>query len=604
MARRIRGWVDRYSAPFYFVSIALFLGAFVTLTIAAIPGGLGATWWLCLLAVAVLILPLSEVAVALVNQFLTLFLAPKVLPKLDFQEGISADHLTFVVIPAMLTGPSSTPALLERLETHYLANPDPGLRFALLTDFCDAQQETLPQDDELLQDALARVEALNKRYCNGGPDIFFMFHRRRLWNAAERCWMGWERKRGKLLEFNRLVRGDNATSYRVLSALPERLPRPRFVITLDADTRMTRDTARRLVGSLAHPLNRPRFDSDGARVVEGFGVLQPRISFHLTAATHSRFAALLASSGGIDPYSTAASDAYMDLFGVGSFTGKGIYDVDAFEAATGKTFPENQILSHDLIEGNYARCGLLSDTELFDDFPARYHAYARREHRWARGDWQLLPWLGPRVPTSSGLRANPLPLVEQWKVFDNLRRSLVPPAILLLLVLGWLILPGSPWLWTAAAFAALALPLIQSFLGSIFGCVRSGSLAGLNSGYGGGGLAVVAHVLLDLTFLAHRAVLMLDAIARTLVRLFLTRRRLLEWETAASAEQRLKSGVLPFVSSMWPAPAIAIAIGTLLIVSRPQALPAAATFLVAWFLSPAVAFLVSQPPRIAQSATS
>jgi cyclic beta-1,2-glucan synthetase len=237
-----------------------------------------------------------------------------------------------------------------------------------------------------------------------------MFHRRRLWNAAERCWMGWERKRGKLLEFNRLVRGASGTSYSVLSAAPERLPRPRFVITLDADTQMTRDTARRLVGSLAHPLNRPRFDAAQLRVVEGFGVLQPRISFHLTAATHSRFAALLAISRGIDPYSAAASDAYMDLFGVGSFTGKGIYDVDAFEAATGTTFPENHVLSHDLIEGNYARCGLLSDTELFDDFPARYHAYACREHRWVRGDWQLLPWLGRQVPTPNGLRANPLRL--------------------------------------------------------------------------------------------------------------------------------------------------------------------------------------------------
>ena len=220
--------------------------------------------------------------------------------------------------------------------------------------------------------------------------------------------MGWERKRGKLLEFNRLLRGARDTSYAVMSADPASLPRIRFVITLDADTQMPRDAAGRLVGTLAHPLNRPRFDPAGGRVVAGYGVLQPRISFHLTAATRSRFAALLATSGGIDPYSTAASDAYMDLFGVGSFTGKGIYDVDAFEAATGETFPENHILSHDLIEGNYARCGLVSDTELFDDFPARYHAYARREHRWVRGDWQLLPWLGrARADARAGRRRQP-----------------------------------------------------------------------------------------------------------------------------------------------------------------------------------------------------
>ena len=371
--------------------------------------------------------------------------------------------------------------LLERLEIHYLANPDPCLRYALLTDFADAEHETLPQDEELLRDALARVQALNERYSNRGEDIFFLLHRRRLWNASERCWMGWERKRGKLLEFNRLIRGASGTSFGVLSAASERLPRPRFVITLDADTQMTRDTAKRLVGSLAHPLNRPRFDTNQQRVVEGFGVLQPRVSFHLTAATHSRFAAILAVSGGIDPYSAAASNTYMDLFGVGSFTGKGIYDVDAFEAATGTTFPENQILSHDLIEGNYARCGLLSDTELFDDFPARYHAYARREHRWVRGDWQLLPWLGRHVPAANGFKANPLPLVERWKLLDNLRRSLVSPAIVVLLVLGWIALPGSPWLWTATALATLAVPLFQSFLGRIFDCVRNRSLAGLKN---------------------------------------------------------------------------------------------------------------------------
>ena len=230
---------------------------------------------------------------------------------------------------------------------------------------------------------------------------------------------------------------------------------------------------------LAHPLNAaPASTRRSVNVVAGYGVLQPRVSFHLVAATHSRFAALLAASGGIDPYATAASDAYMDLFGLGSFTGKGIYDLDAFEAATGKTFPVDQILSHDLIEGNYARCGLASDTELFDDFPARYHAYARREHRWVRGDWQLLPWLGPWVPSVEGRRRNPLPLLERWKLFDNLRRSLVAPALVLLLVLGWMVFPGSPWLWTAVALAVPAFPLLQVIGGTLFSAVRKGSFPG------------------------------------------------------------------------------------------------------------------------------
>ena len=290
----------------------------------------------------------------------------------------------------------------------------------------------------------------NSRVSSPLPDrCFFLSHRRRTLEPGRRA-AGWAGS-GSGASSRSSIACSGATAGRAIrsrAAIRRSLSSTRFVITLDADTQMPREAASRLVGTLAHPLNQPRFDPERGRVVEGYGVLQPRVSFHLTAATHSRFAALLASSGGIDPYSTAASDTYMDLFGLGSFTGKGIYDVDAFEAATGHTFPENQILSHDLIEGNFARCGLLSDTELFDDFPARYHAYARREHRWVRGDWQLLPWLGRRVPTAGGRRANPLPTLERWKLFDNLRRSLVPPALVLLLALGWTVLPGSPWLWT------------------------------------------------------------------------------------------------------------------------------------------------------------
>ena len=334
--------------------------------------------------------------------------------------------------------------------------------------------------------------------------------------------MGWERKRGKLSEFNRLLRGDLGTTYTEFSSDPTAVPRTRFVITLDADTQMPRDTVRRLIGTIAHPLNQPRFDATAGRVVQGYGVLQPRVSFHMTAALHSHFAALQAASGGIDPYSSAASDAYMDLFGLGSFTGKGIYDLEAFEAATGETFPENRILSHDLIEGNYARCGLLSDTELFDDFPARYHAYARREHRWVRGDWQLLPWLGRHVPTARGQRLNPLPALERWKLFDNLRRSLVPPALVAMLVLGWAVLPGSPWLWTAIGLGVLALPLLKWLISAVVCLARTFSLRGFSS-WRSSVPQMVGQVALSFVFLADQARLMCDAIGRTLTRLLITR---------------------------------------------------------------------------------
>jgi cyclic beta-1,2-glucan synthetase len=334
----------------------------------------------------------------LVNFFATYLLPPRALPKLDFKDGIPIDCTTFVVMPSMLLRPESATVLLERLEIHYLSNPDPQLRFALLTDFADAPAETMPEDEEYLRAALAGVQALNERYAAGGPERFFLFHRRRLWSAGQGCWMGWERKRGKLAEFNRLLRGARDTSYAVVSGDLGQLPHVRYVITLDVDTQLPRETAKRLVGTLAHPLNQAYFDPERRRVTDGYGVLQPRVSLRLTTGQTTRFTTLFARSAGLDPYTTAVSDVYQDLFGLGSYTGKGIYDVDAFEAATGRAFPDNRILSHDLIEGNYARCGLVTDIELLDDFPARYPVYARREHRWVRGDWQILPWLFRRVP--------------------------------------------------------------------------------------------------------------------------------------------------------------------------------------------------------------
>ncbi len=579
----------------YFGLIAVLTAALVA-PFAAM--GTAAGPWMVALAVLVLLVPASEIAIGVVHHVLTLTLPPRVLPKLDFRDGIAADCPTFVVMPSMLVRPESAAVLIERLEIHYLTNPDAMLRFALLTDFADAPEENRPEDEGYVREALEGIRSLNERYAAGGPDKFFLFHRKRLWNPKQGVWMGWERKRGKLSEFNRLLRGATDTSYAVASGDISRLPETRFVITLDADTMLLRDTARRLVGTMAHPLNLPVFDPEKGRVVEGFGVLQPRVSIHLTGASRTRFTRILAGSAGIDPYSTAVSDVYMDLFDSGSFTGKGIYDVDAFESATGRTFPENQILSHDLIEGNYARCGLVTDIELFDDFPSRYHAYARREHRWVRGDWQLLPWLGPTVPTADGARPNPLPAPERWKVLDNLRRSLVPPSVVLLLVLGWTVLPGPAWLWTLLALAVPALPLVQQVSGALIGAVRKGSLAPL------GGLRDVPATAmssgLTIAFLADQARLLVEATGRTLYRLFVSRKQMLEWETAAATERRLGTGVGQFFETMWPAPTLAVALGGLVAATNPVALPAAAPVLVAWLASPGVAYWVSRPGKKAE----
>jgi cyclic beta-1,2-glucan synthetase len=551
--------------------------------------------WTLALVLAVVLVPASELALGLLHHFLVRLVPPTNLPRLQFARGVPADCATFVVMPSMLVRPESARVLLERLEMHYLASGDPQLRYALLTDFADAPREHMPEDDANVKAAIEGVNALNQHYCQGKPDQFFLFHRRRTWNPSEGCWMGWERKRGKLTEFNRLLRGARDTNYTVTAGDTEHLPHVRYVITLDADTRLPLEMAARLIATLSHPLNRPRLDPSQGRVVSGFGVLQPRIGLTMTGARKSLFARIFSGSAGIDPYTVAVSDVYQDLFGIGSFTGKGIYDVDAFEAALGKTFPENRILSHDLIEGNYARCGLVTDVELLDEFPARYHTFARREHRWVRGDWQILGWLFPWVPGPGGVRRpNPLPLVERWKVFDNLRRSVLPPLLVLLLFLGWTVLPGAPWFWTALVLAVLGLPLLLQ-LGDlaarvVWEPVRRGRLPRVPDSLG----YTAGQVVLKLVFLADQALLMVDAVARTLFRLFVSRRRLLVWETAASTERRLGTRFIDSVRQQSPSTVLTVAAAVAVTVGWPGALPVAGQVLALWLAAPAVAHWVSR----------
>ncbi len=598
-ADRIRDTLHAHPRLAYFGSLTLF--TVLGLAIMAAAAGVMGSPWLCLAVAAVGLLPALELAVFLTNTLVTRLLPPTVFPRLEFKDGIPADAATFVVVPCLLSHASGVAELLRRLEIHYLTNTDPQLSFALLTDFTDAPAEHLPTDEGILATALAGVAELNQRHDGAGSPRFYLFHRARRWNPAQGCWMGWERKRGKLSEFNRLLRGDRSTNFVTSSSPPEKLPHMRYVITLDSDTRLPLEAARRLIGTLFHPLNRPHFDPARGLVTSGYGVLQPRISYHLGTPRRTLFNRIWTASAGVDPYSQAVSDVYQDLFGTGTFTGKGIYEVDAFEAATGRTFPDNSILSHDLIEGNHARCGLVSDCEFFDDFPLRYHAYARREHRWIRGDWQLLPWLGWRVPvpdaSGSGrqTRPNSLPLLERWKIVDNLRRSLLAPALIVMLLLGWTVLPGSPWLWTGAALVVLTAPLLLHLTSALSGVFWSGSLSEVR-GLRHSTPATAAQVLLACLLLADQAWQALDAIGRTLIRLFITRRRLLEWETAAATEGRLGSEWWHFWLLMWPAPVLALGCALLIALIHPQAWLAAAPFLVGWLLSPLVAYRVSRRP--------
>ena len=367
-----------------------------------------------------------------------------------------------VVVPTLMNGPADVADLLEALEIRYLGNRDANLFFALLTDFRDAPERTQPDDEALLALARDGIRALNEKYVEDRPGIFYLFHRPRTWNEIERLWMGYERKRGKLEQFNAVLRAaapDDGTGFSDIVGEPSVLTSIAYVITVDTDTQLPRDAAHKLVGNMAHPLNRPVYAHDQGRVVAGYSILQPLASVSLASASRSRFARLYATEPGIDPYTREVSDVYQDLFGEGSFVGKGIYHVDAFRQAVDGRFPENLILSHDLLESGYARSALVGDVDFIEEHPVAYHAEASRRHRWIRGDWQIAGWLLPRVPGPQGRRPrNPLSMLSGWKVLDNLRRSLVAPSLLTLLLAGWLYAPGSTLLWTLLVAAIVFLP--------------------------------------------------------------------------------------------------------------------------------------------------
>ncbi|ANX04201.1 cyclic beta 1-2 glucan synthetase [Immundisolibacter cernigliae] len=553
------------------------------------------------------LLAASQLAGALVNWFSSLLVTPQPLPRMDFSQGIPPQVRTLVVVPTLLTSTSGVEALVEALEVRFLANRDAHLHFGLLTDFADAQQEALAEDAALLQLAGQRIAALNRKYASDGDqprgDRFFLFHRPRRWNPREGCWMGHERKRGKLADLNALLRGASwgsaGDAFVLVVGDTAELGDVQYVITLDTDTQLPRDAARQLVGAMAHPLNRPRYDVAKRRVMAGYGILQPRVAASLPGANRSRYAQLFSGEAGIDPYTRAVSDVYQDLFGEGSFIGKGIYDVDAFEQTLGGRFPDDRILSHDLLEGCYARSGLLSDVQLYEDYPARYGLDVSRRRRWIRGDWQLAGWLRRRVPGPLGAprERNPLSTLSQWKLLDNLRRSLVPAALTLLLLSGWAL--GSPGFWSLAVIAILLLPALCATLLDL--CRKPDEVLWRQhlTAIGQSASRRLAQLAFELACLPYEAAFSLDAIARTLWRMLVTRRRLLEWNPSSEVDRQLArpggSDLAASVRAMWIAPAIALASAGLLLATRPAALIVATPILLLWLASPAIAWWISRP---------
>jgi len=581
--------------------LALYLATILLLT-AVVTAGLlhtarihGVAGWMLALVGAASLLSASQLAVALANWLATLLATPHLLPRMDLSAGIPHDQRTLAVIPTMLTSVAGLEGLLEALEIRFLANRDDHLHFGLLTDFRDACAQTMPDDAQLLQLARAGIERLNARYPRTTAGAFFLFHRPRRWNALEAVWMGHERKRGKLADLNALLRGRAQDAFSVVVGAIDALATVKYVITLDTDTQLPRDAARQFVGTMAHPLNRAHYDAAGAIVTQGYGILQPRVAASVTGANRSRYARMCGAEPGIDPYTRAVSDVYQDLFREGSFIGKGIYDVDAFEHTLNERFPENRILSHDLLEGCYARSGLLSDVALYEEDPSSYHADAARRYRWIRGDWQIARWLLPGVPGADGRRRrNPLSALSHWKIFDNLRRSLVPPALTLMLLLGWTA-SSSPWFWTLAVLGIIALPALLGLLVELLrkpADVLPGQHLGAVTHAGRQRCAQLGFMLACLPYEACRS---LDAIVRTTWRMLVTRTRLLEWTASGEADHGTAATLLASCRSMWTGVAISSVTLIHLAAIRPAALLASAPILALWLCSPAIAWWLSRP---------
>ena len=544
-----------------------------------------------LLSMLALFLPASQAAVQLINYLTTNLMPVEALPKLDFSEGIPNDCVTMVAIPTLLLNEKQVQGLVENLEVRFLGNHDRNLHFAIVSDLPDSDQPA-PEESSLVALCGRLISELNERYSGKSMGSFFLLHRHRVYNAREGGWMGWERKRGKLLDLNQLMRGQY-DSFPVKVGNLSILPKVRFVITLDSDTELPRGSAHRLVGALAHPLNQAIIDPARNIVVAGYGILQPRVGVSVQSTARSRLAAIFAGETGLDPYTRAVSDVYQDLYGEGTFTGKGIYDVDTMFHVLNRRFPRNHLLSHDLIEGAYARAGLATDIVVIEDYPSHYSAYNKRKHRWLRGDWQIVEWLTRSVPDEDGRPVtNPISTGSRWKILDNLRRSLVEPATLVLLLFGWLA-TGHPFLWTLATICILFVPAWVEFAFALTRAIiaRQTQIAREAASTL---FATNFSVLLTLTLLAHQTLLSLDAVVRALVRRLVTRKRLLEWETAAEAELgERRTPVDRYIDWM---PFFAIGLGLIIWLVRARSLPAAAPILVLWACSKLIAVWLNASP--------
>jgi cellobiose phosphorylase len=583
------------SALFLYLSSIAILTWLIAMAMFYLPYSQGIrNHWLLSAVVLLAISASAQLSVSLVNWISTLLVKPKLLPRMDFSKGIPAEFRTLVVVPTLLSSAAYIEELLEGLEIRFLANKGEHLHFGLLTDFVDANAETLAEDQELIDLVSSGISALNQKYRQTDDDIFFLFHRSRVWNAGERKWMGYERKRGKIAALNALLRHRGEKEFSLIQGDYHILYDVKYVITLDSDTQLPRESAWKLIATMAHPLNQPEYNVRKLRVTEGYGVLQPRVDSTIPVAATSLYLYLQGSVSGIDPYTRVSSDVYQDLFDEGSFIGKGIYDVDIFERTFRDFFQENRILSHDLLEGCYVRSGLVSDIFIYEENPSRYESDLRRHHRWIRGDWQIAGWLLPFVRTRQGrLIRNKLSALSRWKIADNLRRSLLPLSLLALLLLGWFILPF-PWFWTLAVSLITLLPPVIAIAWQVFHKPDDLTLKAHLAEIGSNLKNALFRFAFGLAILPYEAFQYADAILRTIWRLTVTRTRLLEWTSSATEAGKPRTSIWSTYQIITVPPLLAL-ICTAFLLAKPQVLLVAGPILLLWLLSPAVAWRLSKP---------
>ncbi len=552
-------------------------------------------YWLLLMVAFLALLSASQLAVSVANFISTLWVKPHLLPRMDFSKKIPADARTLVVIPAMLSGMKELENLTEALEIRFLANRNENLHFGLLTDFTDAEQETLPQDRALVDAAIRKIEALNKKYKRENNDLFMLFHRPRRWNAGENTWMGYERKRGKLTDLNSLLRGNSQECFSQIIGDQSVFTQIKYVITLDADTQLPMGAAWKLIGTMAHPLNHAWYDERKKRITEGYGILQPRVANSLPDETGSRYARMHGNEPGIDPYTRASSDVYQDLFEEGSFIGKGIYEVDIFRKVLDGKFAENSILSHDLIEGCYMRSGLVSDVQLFEKYPTRYDADMKRRSRWVRGDWQIFSWFLPFVPGSDGRwHKNRISAISRWKIFDNIRRSLVPLALTMLLILGWLVLPTA-LLWTVVITGIIIVPVIFTSAWSVIRKPKEVGITQHISNSAGDIADIFYKTLFTLICLPYEAYVNTIAVIRTIWRKLITKKHLLEWNPSGNTKNNNRANLAASYMSMWIEIVLPAAVIIYLLNTIPGKLITAGPIVLLWLVAPMITWWVSKP---------